>query len=58
MVERWVSVAIAVLPVAESPDTLDIAPIAALLMAMGIVTGAGAGAVAILLRRAYWKAPV
>ena len=55
-----VSMASAVLLVAERfrPNTLDIGPIAALLMAMGIVTGAGAGAVAILLRRAYWKAPV
>lgn len=39
----------------ESP--LEVGPLAALLLAMGAVTGLGAGALAVWLRRAYWGAP-
>ena len=46
-----------VLAAQTGPVTPDIGLIAALLVAMGTITGAGAGTLAITLRRAYWKAP-
>jgi hypothetical protein len=52
------AIAVAVLVARTRPQPpLDIGPLAALLLAMGAVTGLGAGALAVWLRRAYWEAP-